>query len=186
MKEKGKFNPFATVLRPDEEILGVYEPEPITVMLFLRILLQPEYRRAYAPLVIALLVMLTAPVVCSFLWLSTVHQLFSVAVFVFTPIVLMIKFRNFINRISDRYPGRYMVTTQRVLTHESENASVVALRLEEVEDLRLIPSVMGGQSIVLRENSPYWNGLANPEDAFLVIKQAREDRLKVLAEVRAQ
>lgn len=178
-KEKSKFNPFAQVLHPDEEMLWLHTARLTTLR---------TYLRRNVLIIFSIIALLS---LCHALLHLQDHELsepmFKLSTFFegfvfFTILSLPVQIALYIATWFD-YPSSvmaYAVTNQCLLTLIMKN--VRSLPLEQMQNLRL----QGESKICFSEPSTVWRVDKGAKDVVSLIVDAREDRLNTLRQARLE
>jgi hypothetical protein len=169
-KKKGKFIPFASYLRPTEELLW-QTPEHLTSSL-------PTVYFSIPRAAALLLFAITAIALVREYFRSPLG-IWTILVFIGLPFTLifflnyLLKGRIFKVTLPDT--TRYAITSERLLYERGDN-----LRAESLDNILLI-NVLSENTLSFGEAFPRWTALRDAEQIKLIIEQAQRERLKALS-----
>jgi hypothetical protein len=174
-KQKSKFNPFAQILHPDEELLWLYTARLTTLR---------TYLKRNVLIIFSIIAILS---LCHALLHLQDHELsepmFKFSIFLdgfkfFMFLSLPVQIALYIATWFD-YPSSvvaYAVTNQRLLTALMKN--VRSTPLEQMQELRL----QGDSKICFSEPSTVWRVDEEADEVVSLIVDAREERLNTLGQ----
>lgn len=172
-KEKSKFNPFAQILHPEEEILWLYAARLTTM--------RTHLKRNVLIIFGIIVVLSLCPVLLHLQDSDLVKPYFNLKIFFeslvfFTVLSLPVQIILYIAAWFDgpSLPAAYALTNKRLLTYAFDK--IRSVPLEEMQDLRL----RHDEAIAFGEPSTVWRLGEGADEVLSLIVDAREDRLKML------